>query len=149
MTGVHPCCVLLHSSSVYTRGYQYSEVSACICAKEHQKKLYFGALCVCWGAHIGQGCNQMSADMTRTICTPTPKYPIFSSSEYKWLHTRSHTHNNTQIQTAKKSKHSGALRTEGQGLDGEKQYGFWFRREDMKSQDTASDTAFFSPFIIN
>lgn len=107
MTGVHPCCVLLHSSSVCTRGYQDDE-----CKNQKKKQTnYTLLLCVYVGELILDWNESRCTQIWQTpsvVLPPSPKMPIFFSSEWKWLHTRSNTH--TQIQTAKKIKTQWSVR---------------------------------------
>lgn len=116
MTGVHPCCVLLHSSSVCTRGYQNNEISAKKKTKHTKKNLYF-ILC-CFMCMLGSSCwTGMEADVPRYdmghlwSSLPPQKCPIFSLQSAN-AHSIKHPH--TAANSQKKSKHSGALRTEGQ-----------------------------------
>lgn len=125
------CCTVLLSAPEGTRTMSAK-------TKKNQTN-YTLLLCVYVGELILDWNESRCTQIWQTpsvVLPPSPKMPIFFSSEWKWLHTRSNTH--TQIQTGKKSKHSGALGTEGQR--NWKSKATW--KEDTKSQDTPLELYF-------
>lgn len=91
------CCTVLLSAPEGTRTMSAK-------TKKKPNKLYFAALCVCWGAHIGLEWKQMYPDMTNTICSP-PSLPknahLFLFRVEMATHSIKHPHTDTNSQKIK------------------------------------------------
>lgn len=127
MTGVHPCCVLLHSSSVCTRGVQDDEISAknqeTKQTKRKKQPNYTLLLYVYVGEIILDGklsrCIQICQGPS-VVLPPSPKMPHLLLFRVEMAtHSIKHPHTDTNSQKIKTQWSVKDRRTEE--LDKEKQ----------------------------